>query len=221
MLRYRFESTDQLRNHLHVNQGRSLLFFPKASVPGVGGEPIVLEVEIPADKQTSILRGKVWSRVMQSGVWLDFPDTALAQHLEDRHPPMASRRQPRVAANVMIEISLIGTGVRQAGKLLDVSAGGARIGGCHAQVGAEVDVRLPLPLSLVPREIGRATVVRNGERDVALEFRHPAPNGRAVAALVRAMEEQRRAMPVFEHAHFCCGAKGVLEPPLPRLRPRD
>jgi hypothetical protein len=219
MIRYIFDDTGQARRHLHIEDGHSLLFFGNPIAPGIGGERVVLDLEVPTGGQHSLLHGTVHSRLPGAGLWLDFPDVSLVRRLEE--PAMELRKQRRFAADLILELRLLGSEVRKVGKLLDVSLGGARIGGCHMPVGSEVTVHLALPPQGLPRGFGRARVRRAGERDTAIEFvRDEGPARIAIANLIEAMRVDWERAPVVAHAPACCGPSGVLEPPVPRLRAR-
>jgi hypothetical protein len=222
MLRYVFDDAAQARRHLHIAEGHSLLFFGNASAPGIGGERVMLDLDLPSRGQHSLLRGKVHSRVAGSGLWLDFPDSGLLRRLEQPAAELPPRRQRRFGAELMLELHLLETDVRRVGRLLDVSLGGARIGGCRLPPATEVTVRLTLPGEALPRELGRARVLRAGDRDTAITFlRGDAQSRIAIAKLIEAIGAQWGRAPVMAHPRGCCGANGLLEPPLPRLRPRD
>lgn len=222
MLRYLFDSTAQLRNHLHLAHGHALLFFPAAAAPGQGGQSIVLDVEIPSRGQSALLRGKVHSRVPQAGIWLDFPDAGLLRRLERPEPDLGTRRHRRFGAELMVTLRLQGGEVRQMGTIIDVSSGGARIAGCSAPSGTELSLSLTAPPEGVPRDMGLAVVVRSSGRDTAVAFRRKDPSARAaISALIQCMDNRWRHATTLQHPRLCCGTRGVLEPPLPRVRPRD
>jgi PilZ domain-containing protein len=220
MLRYVFDDPLQARRHLHSAEGHSLLFFGNPRAPGIGGERVVLDLEVPSRGQYSLLRGTVHSRLAGAGMWLDFPDVSLLRRLEEPGPEL--RKQRRFAADLMMELHILGSEAKQVGKLVDVSLGGARISGCRIPVGSEVTARLALPMHDLPRDFGRARVLRVGERDSAIEFVRDEDRARmAVAKLIEAMHTSWERAPMVAHPPACCGPNGVLEPPLPRLRPRD
>ncbi len=219
MIRYIFDDTGQARRHLHVEEGHSLLFYGNPMAPGMGGEPVVLDLEVASGGQHSLLHGTVHSRLAGAGLWLDFGDIGLLRRLEE--PAVELRKQRRFAADLAMELRLLGSEVRQVGKLVDVSLGGARIGGCHMPVGSEVTVHLALPAQGLSRGFGRARVRRAGERDTAIEFvRDEGPARIAIEKLIEAMRMDWERAPVVAHAPPCCGPSGVLEPPVPRLGPR-
>jgi hypothetical protein len=219
MIRYIFDDTGQARRHLHVEEGHSLLFYGNPMAPGIGGEPVVLDLEVQSGAQHSLLHGTVHSRLAGAGMGLDFGDIGLLRRLEE--PAVELRKQRRFAADLMMELRLLGGEVRQIGKLIDVSLGGARIGGCRMPVGGEVTVHLALPAQGLPRGFGRARVRRAGEHDTAIEFApDEGPARVAIAKLIEAIRMDLERAPLVAHAPGCCGASGVLEPPVPRLLPR-
>ncbi len=222
MLRYVFDDAVQVRRHLHIAGGHSFLFFGNPSAPGIGGERVMLDLDVPSRGQHSLLRGTVHSRVAGTGLWLDFPDVGLLRRLEQPAAELPPRRQRRFGAELMVELGLVDSDVRRLGKLLDVSQGGARMAGCHIPPGTEVTVRLALPGEAVPRDLGRARVVRAGDRDTGIAFLRGDPQSRvAITRLIEAVGAQWGRAHVVAHPRGCCGANGLLEPPLPRVRPRD
>jgi hypothetical protein len=217
MLRYVFENATQLKNHLHVDDGHALLFFPNAGAPGLGGERVMLEVTLPGHGQHAVLRGTVRARVPQTGVWLDFPDAGLLRTLERDATTLTQRRDRRFGAELTVEVRAPGD-VRTLGKVLDLSAGGARIAGCRLAPGTVVEVR---PLTGVSREPARARVVRCTAHDLAVEFwSNDAQTRATVRSLLDGMHERWDRAPTLSHPPSCCAGNGVVEPPLPRVRPR-
>lgn len=221
MLRYVFDDAAQARRHLHLSEGRALLFFGDSAAPGIGGERVMLDMEFPSG-QHALLRGTVQSRVPHTGVWLDFPDSGLLRRLGESQAALGARRQRRFGAELMVEVRSLRDGSRQVGKLVDLSAGGAQIAGCRFAPGGEVMLSSPLPIDGVPREFGRGRVLRANERGTAIEFlRGDAQSRQAIAALVDFMHTRWSKATKIDHPRGCCAERGVIEPPLPRTRPRD
>jgi hypothetical protein len=216
MIRYIFDDTGQARRHLHVEDGHSLLYFGNPTAPGIGGEPVVLDLEVASRGQHSLLHGTVHSRLPGAGLWLDFGESSRLRQLDE--PAVEQRKQRRFAADLVMELRLLGSQVRQVGKLIDVSLGGGRIGGCRLPVGSEVTVHLALAAQGLPRGYGRARVRRAGEHDTAIEFvLDDSPARTAIAKLIESMRVDAERAPMVAHASGCCGPGGVLEPPMPRL----
>ncbi len=212
LLRHRFESLAQVREHLHVQDGRSLFYFRAASLVAAGGDRVLMEISTP--EQQMLLRGSVVSRDM-TGLWLEFPDGRLARRLVDGG--LAQRRQRRVPMDLLVEIKACGSRV---GRILDVSMGGARLGGVQGiATGEEVELRLLSALPEVPMSIGRAEVMRTTASEAAVRFVRSDPPTRVAATRLLDAAQRAWARSVEQpHAPGCCGKNGILfEPPMPRL----
>jgi hypothetical protein len=213
LLRHRFETLAQVREHLHVQEGRSLFYFRHTGLEAEGGDRALLEIS--TSEQQMLLRGTVVSRDV-SGFWLDFPDGRLAKRLADGG--LAQRRQRRVPMDLMVEIR---SRTSRVGRILDVSMGGARLGGAQGLVaGQEVELRLLSPLPEVPSSLGRAEVLRAGAGEAAVRFVRSDLSTRVAATKLLDAAQKAWARSVeLPHAPGCCGKSGILfEPPTPRLR---
>ncbi len=213
LLRHRFETLAQVREHLHVQEGRSLFYFRDTAMEAEGGDRALLEIS--TSEQQMLLRGTVVSRDI-TGFWLDFPDGRLARRLADGG--LSQRRQRRVPMDLMVEIR---SRTSRVGRILDVSIGGARLGGIQGVVaGQEVELRLLSPLPEVPTALGRAEVLRAGAGEVAVRFvRSDGPTRVAATKLLDAAQKAWARSVELPHAPGCCGKSGILfEPPMPRLR---
>ena len=100
MLRYRFDTFEQLERHLHLKNGAALLFLPecKASEPAPGRH-VLVEISIREKAQQTAVRSQVVVR-SQRGSWLQLVDTRLA--LRVRRGGFASRREGRVSADAVL-----------------------------------------------------------------------------------------------------------------------
>lgn len=212
LLRYRFETFDQIRNHLHQQEVRSVFFFRDPALTAEGNDRVVLELS--AGDQQMVLRGIVLTRD-NGGVWLEFADSRLARRLSDGD--VAARRQRRLPMDLLVELR---SRTARVGRLLDVSMGGARLGGVQGlAAGMVVDLRLLTPLPDVPASLGRADVIRAGENEAALRFiRSDPPTRVAVTRLFDAARKAWLTAPEVIHPAGCCIGNIVSEPPLPRLR---
>ena len=213
LLRHRFETLAQVREHLHFQEGRSLFYFHDPALKAEGGDHVLLEIS--TSEQQMLLRGAVVSRDA-SGLWLEFPDGRLARRLAVEDRPL-QRRQRRVPIDLVVELR---NGASRVGRILDVSIGGARLGGVQGlPAGQEVEVRLLSPLPDVPTALGRAQVVRAAAGEVALRFvRSDAPTRVAATKLLEAAQKAWARAIELPHVPGCCGKNGVLfEPPMPRL----
>lgn len=215
LLRHRFETLAQVREHLHVQEGRSLFYFRDTSLNAQGGDRALLEIS--TSEQQMLLRGTVVSRDL-SGFWLEFPDGRLARRLGEPDSGLSQRRQRRIPMDLMVELK---SRTSRVGRIMDVSMGGARIGSVHGvAAGQQVELRLLSPLPDVPTALGRADVLRAGNAEMALRFVRSDPPTRVAATRLLDAAQKAWALSVeLPHAPGCCGKSGILfEPPMPRLR---
>jgi hypothetical protein len=106
--------------------------------------------------------------------------------------------------------------------MLDVSQGGARVGGGLPPGLAkdqEVEVVLTSPEPGEQPELGKAKVVWVDEGEAGLAFDRSAPATRiALAKLYQSVEAPWKQAVEVLHLRDCCGKAGLREPPVPRLR---
>jgi hypothetical protein len=222
VLRYAFENAEQMRRHLHVVDGQTLLFFPDDGVKLLGGDRTLVEIAIPQRSIATALRGILHSRAEApySGVWLQFPEARLAQLLE-RGDTFPDRKHQRVPVDWLAELRPLSGAQGLVGRMLDLAAGGARLSGCEGlRAGVDVRVRV-LGAVREALEIGTARVLRNTSGEAALRFaRSDAAARGAITRLfdvARAGWEKARQV---RHPPNCCRPH-VFEPALPRLRARE
>jgi hypothetical protein len=217
LLRYRFESLDQLKRHLNVMVGgRSLLFYPARHVAGEGGDRVVLETA--AGEQQMLLRGAVLSRV-EGGLWLDFPDGRLARRLGAG--ALTGRHQRRLPVDLMVDVR---GPAHKLGRLLDVSMGGGRLAGVPGlNEGDEVVLRLMTALGGLSPELGRAQVVRSAVAgETAVKFvRTDTATRVAATKLFESIRARWASAPEVVHQPECCVDGKVLAPTIPRVIARE
>jgi len=224
MPRMRFEELAQLRNHLHVIDGRTLLFCRDPGGILQAGSPVTVELLVTRGRLAATLSGTVLMRVGEgtrsSGAWLVFSDTKLARRLEADGSALSARQQPRFACEFLAEVNYLGA--KFLCRIEDVSAGGARLGDAAGLCpGMEIEVRFRGVGPDVPDSVGRALVVRANGPDAGVRFlRSDQATRQACTRLFDAVQKQRAAAPELMHLPVCCRGGQFLEPPLPRIRPR-
>jgi len=224
MLRMRFEELAQLRNHLHLFDGRTLLFCRDPRRILQAGSPVTVELLVTRGGQATTLSGTVLTRVGEgtrsSGAWLLFSDTKLARRLEADGSGLSARQQPRFACDFLAEVNYLGAPFPC--RIEDVSAGGARLGDAAGLCpGMEIEVRVRGAGPDVPDSVGRAIVVRASGADAGVRFlRSDQATRQACTRLFDAVQKQRAAAPELMHLPVCCQGGRLFEPPLPRIRPR-
>ena len=121
----------------------------------------------------------------------------------------------------MVEVR--GAGRIEAGRMLDLSDGGARIGGISGMPLREhVETRILSPDRLTFHDLSFGYVAWTEGSELGVHFDRLDSIGRsAVTRLVAETEAHwDRAWEAF-HPLFCCNGKGVIEPEPPRLRRRE
>lgn len=225
LLRYRFGDLAQMHNHLHVVDGRTLFFWRDDKAALQGTSRVVVEFSFNNSEQVSTLRGAVLSRIEGGdrgnlGLWLEFPDSRLARKADLGLAAIAGRKQRRLGCDLLVEIK-VGDAVVM-GRMIDVSLGGACIGGTFGlRNGVETVLRLLAPDKEFPSLLGRAEVVRS-ERDVAVRFVRTDPVARVASSkLFQSVQQAWQKALELSHPPVCCSGGGqVLEPRLPHMKTR-
>lgn len=225
LLKYRFGLFEQMQNHLHVVDRRTLFFYRDQRSTVVGGDRVVIEFSFGTSEQVTALRGWVLGRVEgeggQAGAWIEFPDARLARKIDGGAESISARRQRRLVCDMMVELKL--GRMPFLARMVDVSLGGARIiGPIELQTGAEVDLRIIGAKPPIPDMLGRAQVVRTDKTgDVGVRFvRTNAVARIASSKLYAALEQSWAKTPEVAHSPLCCVSGNVLEPPLPHVKNR-
>ena len=221
MPRMRFEEVAQLRNHLHLIDGRTLLFCRDPGRILHAGYPVTVELLVTRGGLVATLSGIVAMRVGEAwsaGAWLLFNGTKLARKLEADGSGLSARQQPRFACEFRAEVNYLGATFLC--RIEDVSAGGARLGNAAGLCpGMEIEVRVRGAGPDVPDGVGRAIVVRANGVDAGVQFlRSDQATRQACMRLFDVVQKQRAAVPELMHPPVCCQGGRFLEPPLPRIR---
>ncbi len=217
LLRYRFESAEQVHHHFHVVQGKVVLFYP-CVLSLRPGDPVLLDVTSASSEQHCSLRATVIGSESgggHSGSWLNLvATTALAVRGALLHP---KRRQRRFPTDLLVTVAHR-AGMPVVGKLIDVSLGGGRISGISINVttGDRLHLSVVAQQTAVLDITARAAWVRGS--DIGVEFK-PSPGTRG--ALAELIEASRQALAqAYEATHpsfcQCLDGKAVADPPLPR-----
>ena len=219
LLRHRFDDVEQLRRHLHVVDGGTLLFYrdPKIAVPS--GAPVLLEVAFESSEQTRALRATVLARAEGQGVWLAVPNTRFARDVHERG--LSPRKGRRLGTDEMVRLKRAG-GAEHMVRLLDLSIGGARIGGGLPPQLARGNV---IALTVAPPEAGRAPEITRGriawveDGEAGVMFDRDMESSRVAAGrLFRSLEQPWAHAREIRHLPTCCQNGEVLDPPVPRIR---
>ena len=219
LLRHRFDDLDQLRKHLHVVDGSTLLFFRDPSLTTTTGSPVLLEVAFQSSEQTRALRATVLARAEGQGLWLAIPNTRFARDVHERG--LSTRKGRRLGTDEMVRMKCAGGGDYMV-RLLDLSIGGARIGGgIPAQLGAGNVVALAIAAPEAGRapEVTRGRIVWVEDGEAGVMFDRDMESSRVAAGrLFRSLEQPWAKAREIRHLPNCCRDGQFLDPPLPRIR---
>jgi len=216
-LRYRFADLKQANAHVRELEGRTLFFYRDEKLRILPYAPVCLEWSFDDAKCPSrLLHGWVAGSLEGSGTWIELLDTRPL-----REPAADFRRSPRLGCDVLVEVR--GAGRIETGRMLDLSAGGARIGGIAGMPLREhVEIRMLSPDRLTFHDLSFGYVAWTEGSEIGVQFDKLDSIGRS--AVTRLLSETEvHWTKAWESAHpvFCCNGKGVIEPEPPRLRPQD
>lgn len=218
-LRYRFATLEQAHAHLREVEGRTLFFYRDDKLRILPWAPICLELSfseggIPA----RMLHGWVIGSLEGSGTWLELLDT---RPMHELSAAQYTRKSRRMGCDVMVEIR--GGGRIEAGRMLDLSDGGARIGGVSGMPLREhVELRILSPDRLTFHDLSFGYVAWTEGSELGVQFDRLDSIGRqAVTRLVAETERQWDRAWEIAHSPLCCAGKGVIEPEPPRLRRKE
>ena len=220
LMRYRFDSAAQARQHVHVLERRQLLFFPDPFLDVSDGQPVLLELCFLPSEQTMVARGDVHSVETGAlrGAWLELYGMRLFEGMQIAcgTPRRTHRRLP---SDLLVRAEQPGA-LGSVARLADVSGGGARIVAAGGRWAAGEEIVIS-ELSGGPAL--RGTVIRAREGDLAVQFqRDDATTRRGAMKLVELAVRRWADARETRHPGACgCMRGGALyEPLLPRAAHR-
>ena len=212
-LRYRLDSVAQTRAHLHLEEKRTLLFFPDGAGTLPAGESVLLELAFADTEQTRLLRGSALGSSPGEGSWLELEHQGLVS-AETESGLLSRRQHRRFGADLPVDVLAGDLGFPA--RLQDVSLVGARVLGAGFALRPGARISLKLHEAGYPERVGPAIAVWSNRSGAGLYFDRQDAAARAgvgtlYAALQRAWQNPRSAV----HRRGCCQAGLLLEPPLP------
>ena len=212
-LRYRFDHLEQARVHVVRSGEHSLFFFRHPRLSLVPGSSVQMEWTFQNAEPARMLHGTALENVDRCGVWMELHDTRPLRELRTLHNV---RRHRRMATDRAVHI--VSPGRIDPGRLLDVSAGGARISGASGVLRGEI-VELRLPSFDDPdvfQDLGHAYVVWAEGGEMGVQFdRLDSFSRAAVIDLVRSVADAWASALESRHPAWCCLEAGPIEVPLP------
>ena len=194
-----------------------LLYFPLSRLDLHDGGRVLLDVEFTGSQQECFADGNVFARVQAAnhgwGAWLDFSPQLLAGVEGALAAP--KRRQRRIGSDLFVEVR---TDTKsEVTRLLDVGAGGARIGApVQARIGDALSLRL-LGAGASPTERLEGRICWAGSRETGVRFGGPASR-QGLSELLQTLGVLWGQAKAVVHSAVCsCSVSGELqEPVLPR-----
>jgi hypothetical protein len=218
LLRHRFDSVEQLTAHLHVAEGRGLLFFRDPALDLAAGSSVLLELTFSTSEQTRVLRASMLVRTDQ-GSWLVTPDIRFVREVHDRG--LIARRNRRLGADLPVRIRRR-NGQEYLLALLDLSIGGARLGrGLPGSLrpGTDLELTLAFPGPGQTAALGQAKVAWVEDGEAGLLFDRASSTCRvSVGRLFQSLQKEWETARTIDHLRGCCAGGALQEPPMPRLR---
>jgi hypothetical protein len=212
-LRYRFDHLDQARAHVVRAGEHSLFFFRHPRLFIEPGSSVQMEWTFQNAEPARMLHGTVVENVDRCGVWMELFDTRPLRELRQLHN---IRRYRRMATDLPVQIEQ--RGELREGRLLDVSAGGARISDAAGMARGDL-VELRLPSRDEPglfHELGNAYVAWADGTEMGVQFdRLDSVARAAVTELVRSVADGWASALESRHPSWCCVEAGPIEVPLP------
>jgi hypothetical protein len=218
LLRHRLDDAEQLRKHLHEVDGSTLLFFRDPNLWITAGTAVLVELAFESSEQTRTLRATVLARAERQGLWLAAPNTRFARDVRERG--LSTRKGRRLATDEMVRLKRL-PGGEYLVRLLDISMGGARIGGglpAQLAAGNQVQLVLPAPESGRAPEVARGKIAWVEDGEAGVMFDRDVESSRVAAGrLFRSMEHPWARAREIRHLPTCCKGE-LLDPPVPRVR---
>ena len=215
-LRYRFANLSQMRAHVReLGGGRAVFFYRDEKLRPLPGAPVCLDLCFDDGEQNRLLHGIV-AAVEAKGTWIELTDTRPARELA---PSEYAREARRLGCDLLVELRA--PGYVASGRMLDLSAGGARVGGVPGfGLHEQVEVRLLSNDRLTFHDLSDAYVAWTERGEVGLRFDKADPISRtAVSRLLKQTEGVWEQAFQAAHPPGCCGPAGLLEPLPPAFGP--
>jgi PilZ domain len=212
-LRYRFDHLDQARAHVVRAGEHSLFFFRHPRLTLDAGSSVQMEWTFQNAEPARMLHGTAVENVDRCGAWMELLDKRPLRELRTLHNV---RRYRRMATDLPVQVEH--RGQLQEARLLDVSAGGARISGPAGMARGDL-LELRLPSRDEPglfHDLGSAYIAWAEDTEMGVQFdRLDSVARAAVTELVRSVAEGWASALESRHPSWCCVDLGPIEVPLP------
>jgi hypothetical protein len=221
LLRYRFDSCAQARRHVHVIEGRQLLFILDPLAELRERLRMLVAFCFTESEEVATAPGEVCSieTGRLRGAWVELFPARFLEELEAALRNKPRRRNRRVPADAMIRIERPGKPAHVA-RLVDVSGSGARFAGAAGVWSAGEQVAIA-PMGGGAPLHGRVAWSRSGEMAMEFSRSNAATRVAATKLMEGAIKRWSEAREVYHPGLCLCDRGGpVFEPLLPRAAHR-
>ncbi len=220
LLRYRFESCAQVRCHVHLVEGRQILFVPDPLAELRERERLLVSICFTGSEETATAPAEVCSLETGRlrGAWIELFPVRILDELESAMRNQPRRKHRRMPADGMVRVERPGR-LATIARLADISGGGARLAGAGSAwtPGEQVQIA-PVGRGQVLR--GRVAWSRGGEMAIEFDRANAVTRVSAVKLMEAAAARWSEAREVH-HPSLCrCDRGGLILEPLPPRRPR-
>ena len=201
LIRYRFDTLEQLAQHLEVTPTATLLFVAEPKI-AARARTVLVELYVAETRQQTVVRGAPVAQPLEAppGVWLELSDHHLPRLARPPGPFMA-RRDPRVSGDQLLKLRGL-LGEQLVAELLDVGAGGLRLRSPHELLAGDTYLVRLVDGPPSRADLGPAQVVRAKGREAGLRF--IAPGSPAVMRHLGSLREAWLRSPALRHLPHCC-----------------
>jgi PilZ domain len=219
LVRYRFDTLEQLAQHLHVMPAATLLFLPEPRIANARVRTVLVELSVRETRQQTVVRGEPVAQALDAppGAWLELSEHHLPRLARPPGPFMA-RRDQRVSGNQLLKLR--GQfGEQVIAQLLDLGAGGLRVRAPRELMTGDIYLVRLLDVPPSRADLGPAQVVRVRGGEAGLRF--VAPGTIQVMRYIGSLRESWLRAQDLRHHPRCCVEGGPPAPSLPQLRTKS
>lgn len=212
LIRYRFDTLEQLAKHLHVMPTATWLFVSEPRIAAARVRTVLVELSVRETRQQTVVRGEPVAPPLEAppGVWLELSEHHLPRLARSLSPFMA-RRDPRVSGHQPLKLRGH-LGEQLIAELLDVGAGGLRVRSPRELLAGDTYLVRLMDAPPSGADLGPAQVVRSRGGEAGLRF--AAPGTVQVMRYIGSLRGAWLRAPDLQHHPHCCAEGGPRAPPL-------
>ena len=224
LIRYRFDTLEQLAQHLYVMPTATLLFVSEPRIAAARVRMVLVELSVRETRQQTVVRGVPVAQPLEAlpfeaprGAWLELSEHQLPR-LARPPGPLIARRDRRVSGDQLLKLRGR-LGEQLVAELLDVGAGGLRVRSPRELLAGETYLVRLLDAPASRADLGPAQVVRASGGEAGLRF--AAPGTVQVMRYLASLREAWLRALELQHPPRCCAKGGPLPSPLLELRSKS